>query len=433
MPHDMYLHGGTIISGGLTTPAATIRIRDGVIDDVSHEPPPTGAQVIDTSGSLMIPGVINTHAHGLTTGPLFSSAAQPLTRDQALANADRHMSAGVTTVVNICGFAVPEDIPEHPLQVLLGTTNLPHALTAADLVDGSGLTEHDRHMAASQMIESGAVAIGEVGSGATLGGGVAAYRYVPNAVREGAGLELDTETATALIDALVGPLRTSEPDDRALAGTMEMRGLPSSAFAVVRAAILDFAAAPVVASLGSFAEATSLSAQTGVPVIFHTAEPSLREILHLARTTEARMVAGHMNHPSISPENAVAAARILREDGVTLDVSSLDIVHAQAMCSPDVADALASAGLVDTLTTDYASGAWEPLLGLAQRWIGLGHITLEQGVDMCTSAPADIFGFTDRGQITPGRKADIVVCSPDNLEDVSTVLIDGIVRNSRPS
>jgi len=429
MSTDLYLHGGTIISGGRTIPEATIRIRDGVIDDVSHELPPSGARAIDTSGSLMIPGVINTHAHGLTTGPLFSSAAQPMSRDQALANADRHLLAGVTTAVNICGFAIPEDIPEHPLQVLLGTTHLPHALTAADLVDGSGFTERDRHMAAAQMIESGAVAIGEVGSGATLGGGVAAYRYVPNAVREGAGLELDTETATAFIDALVGPLRTDAPNDRALASAMEARGLPSNAFPVVREAILNFAAAPVVASLGSFSEAASLSERTGIPAIFHTAEPSLREILHLARTTKARMVAGHMNHPSIRLDDAVANARILRDEGVTIDVSSLDIVHARALCTPEVADALASAGLVDSLTTDYAGGAWEPMLGLAQRWIKGGHITLVQGIAMCTSTPADVFGFVDRGQISRGRKADIVVCSPENLEDVSMVLIDGVVRN----
>jgi len=429
MRDEVYLFGGDMISGGQRTSLATIRIRDGVIDDVSHEPPPSGAQVIDTTGSLMIPGVINTHAHGLTTGPLFSSAAQPLSREQVTANADRHLRAGVTTVINICGFAVPEDVPDHPLQILLGTTNLPHALAAADLVDGSGLTEHDRNLAAEQMIESGAVAIGEVGSGATLGGGVAAYRYVPNAVREGAGLELDTETATALIDALIGPLRTDEPNDRALASTMEIRELPLNAFAVVRAAILDFAAGPVVASLGSFAEATSLSERTGVPTIFHTAAPSLREILHLARTTEAKMVAGHMNHPSIGPERAVSAARILREAGVTIDVSSLDIVHAKSMCSPEVADALASAGLVDTLTTDYAGGAWEPMLGLVQRWIDLGHVSLEQGINMCTSKPADTFGLMDRGQIMPGRKADIVVCSPVNLESISMVLIDGVVRN----
>ncbi|NQW72675.1 MAG: amidohydrolase, partial [Actinobacteria bacterium] len=60
MSTDLYLHGGTIISGGRTISEATIRIRDGVIDDVSHELPPSGARVIDTTGSLMIPGVINT-------------------------------------------------------------------------------------------------------------------------------------------------------------------------------------------------------------------------------------------------------------------------------------------------------------------------------------------------------------------------------------
>lgn len=123
---------------------------------------------------------------------------------------------------------------------------------------------------------------------------------------------------------------------------------------------------------------------------------------------------------------------ILRELGVVIDVSSLDIVHAQSMCSPVVADALASAGVVDTLTTDYAGGNWEPMLALVQRWIGLGLVDLARGIMMCTSTPAQVFGFSDRGRIAAGLLADLVVCNPANLEDVRAVFVGGQPVTIRP-
>jgi imidazolonepropionase-like amidohydrolase len=427
MSEELFVVGGTAMSHGQRVEHATIRVRDGVIVDVSHAPPPPDSRVIDATDRFVIPGVVNAHAHGLTLGPLFSSAAEPLARDAAQANADRHLSEGVTTAVNICGFAIEEDRIDHPMRIELGTTNLPHAREAAAIGDGAGLTEAQRHRSAEAMVASGAVAIGEVGSGATLGGGVAAYRYVPQAVRDATGIELDPASATLLIDALVGPLRTGEPNDRGLSQAMERLALPMSAFPVVRKAVLDYAAAPVLVSLGSFGEACALSALTGVPAIFHTAEPSIRELLRLARSADARIVAGHMNHPSIPADEAVAVARELRDLGVVIDVSSLDIVHQQAMCSPEVADALVSAGVVDTLSTDYAGGSWESMLGLVQRWVRMGTITVEQGIAMCTSTPAEVFGFRDRGRIAPGLLADLVVVRQDDLEAVECVIVGGDV------
>ena len=425
MSDEYFIVGGTVVSDGTRVPDATVHVQDGLIVDVSHSAPPESARRIDATGLLVIPGVINSHAHGLTVGPLFSSAAPPLTREVASANADRHLAAGVTTAVNICGFAIEDDRIEHPMRIELGTTNLPHAREAAQIVDAAGLTDAERDRTAEAMIASGAVAIGEVGSGATLGGGVAAYRYVPNAVRESTGIEIEPATATAFIDALVGPLRTGQPDDGRLRMAMESHGVPVSTFHVIRDAVLSFAAAPVRVSLDSFEEACELSARTGVPAIFHTAEPSVRELLRLAAGTDARIVAGHMNHSSISPEEAVAAALELRELGAVVDVSSLDIVHRQSMCTPEVADALVSAGVVDTLTTDYAGGNWESMLALVQRWVSRGSLTVEQGIAMCTSKPADVFGFVDRGRIAPGKLADLVFVNPEDLEDVRSVIVGG--------
>lgn len=430
------ISGGTVVSDGSVLAAATIeivadRIVSIVQDGDAAAPFPADHIALDARDCYVIPGIINGHAHGCTTGPLFSSAAAPLSQDQALANLDRHLASGVTTLVNVCGFATFDDVPEHAIDIRLATTHLPAAVVAADIVDGTGLDGVHRKVTAEHMLNAGAVALGEIGSGATLGGGVAAYRYVPDAVEEVLGCRLEPDVATALIDALVGPSRVAEPDDAALDAALVSAGLPASVRPAVREAILRYASAPVQASLDSFSEAAALSAQYGRPAVFHVAAPSVERVLHLAQTTSAVIVAGHMNHPSIPTEEAVAWARRLRAAGAIIDVSSLDIVGARRLATPEIADALVKEGLVDTLSTDYAGGAWESMLGLVQYWREAGLVSLEDGVAMCTSTPADVFGLPDRGRIAEGMRADLVLVSKDDVSRVRAVVVGGEVVEFR--
>ena len=427
--------GGTIVGDAALMPGASVEVVGGVIARVlDAEVDGVGdAEVLDATGCYVIPGVINGHAHGCTTGPLFSSAAEPLTLAQVGRNLDRHLAAGVTTVVNVCGFATFADVPEHPIDIRLGTTHLPAAVVAADIVDGIGLDAVHRLMTAERMLEEGAIALGEIGSGATLGGGVAAYRYIPDAVEGILGRRLDPSTATQLIDALVGPSRLAEPDDQALAAALRAAGLPLDALGPVREAVLRYASAPVHVSLDSFGEASALSARHGLPVVFHVAAPSVERVLELAQETAARVVAGHMNHPSIPVGDAVAWARRLRTAGATIDVSSLDIVGARRLATPEIADALVREGLVDTLSTDYAGGAWEPMLGLVQYWMDNGYVDLVEGIAMCTSRPARVFGLADRGRIAAGMRADLVLVSKDDVSRVRAVMIAGRVVDLPPS
>lgn len=428
MARRVCVRGGTVLTSGRAVPGADVLLDGDRIAAVGHvDAQLADATVVDAVGCLVIPGLVNAHAHGCTTGPLFSSGAPGLSREQVMANADRHLAAGVTTLVNVCGFGLPEDVIDHALDIRLGTTHLPAAVRAARIVDAAGLDGRHREMTAAQMIADGAVALGEIGSGATLGGGVAAYRYVPEALESTLGRRLEPDEATALIDALVGTTRLAAPNDDALAAAMADVGVPADLLSAVRAAIMDFAVAPVHESLESFAEAAALSEQWGVPAVFHAAGPSGQTLLDLARTTDARIVAGHLNHTSFTPDEAVALGRQLRDAGAVIDVSSLDIVHARHLATPDVADALAREGLVDTLSTDYAGGAWEPMLGVVQHWRSAGYITLEEGIAMCTSTPAEVFGLTDRGRIEPGLRADLVVVSPEDVSDVRCVIAAGDV------
>jgi predicted amidohydrolase len=473
---EVFVVHATVITGDGTTtlPDATVHIVDGTIIDVDqHVDPPSdlrvagGARVIDAEGGLVIPGVVNGHAHGCSTGPLFSSGASPLDARQALTNAQRHLEAGVTTLVNVCGFADNADIAAleaHALRLFLSTTAFAEAFAAADIVDGAGLTATPRQLTAAGMLDDGAVAIGEVGSGATLGGGVAAYRYVPAAVRRLSGHEIDPDQAGALIDARLGPRRNPDDGDpvrfrRVIAELGLLRGpgddrgaddrgradddadtepagtdteADDALVAALDEAVLRYAYLPLRHSLDTFAAAAQLSARAGVPAVFHTAAPSVDRLIDVARDPSAAgatLVAGHMNHPSIGLEAAVAKARVLRDLGVIIDVSVLDSVTTRRLVGPEIGDALVAAGLVDTISTDYAGGHSDSMLDGVQRWWRTGTVSLAAGVRMATTRPAELFARAAdrRGLIAPGHAADLAICDEFNVARVHTVLIDGRV------
>ena len=65
------------------------------------------------------------------------------------------------------------------------------------------------------MLTLGAVMLGEVGGGVTLGGGGMDYLYIPLAIKERTGMDLKTRQCRALKEAAMG--RYINPDDCDLA------------------------------------------------------------------------------------------------------------------------------------------------------------------------------------------------------------------------
>src|SRR4029453_13333530 len=182
------IRGGTVItaSGDTVIDGGAVVIRDGRIADVLHRwdaDQPFDGEVIEASGCVVMPGLINIHTHGVTPGPLFPSAAPALPAERWMANLDRHLLAGTTTVLSLCGFASMDDVREadkrHAVHVRGATTHLPHCLQAAALADGQGLTAEAGGLTIEGRLDDGAVAPGGRGGRETGGGGGAALPQPP--------------------------------------------------------------------------------------------------------------------------------------------------------------------------------------------------------------------------------------------------------------
>ena len=85
----------------------------------------------------------------------------------------------------------------------------------------------------------------------------------------------------------------------------------------------------------------------------------------------------------------------------------------ELLLSPDTVIGLSDAGahasqLCDACATTY----------MLRRWVREKKVLeLEDAVRMLTSRPAEVFGITDRGRLSEGLAADVVIFSPDEVSD----------------
>ncbi|WP_329045704.1 amidohydrolase family protein [Amycolatopsis sp. NBC_01488] len=396
-------------------------------------------EVVEAAGLLALPGLINNHTHGTAYGPLFPSGHEALPAAQVRANLDRHLAEGTTTVLCVDGFvtadAVARTNDDHPVTVRLASCNTPACLHAAATADGGGLTDESRAFTAPRAVEAGAVALGEIGAGHTLGGGGASYMYIPAEIARRTGTTITPRQADALKVAVLGRHIAAASFDRdALEQALADAGLTGKlSVDEVRELVSEIILPAFDIALDGLREAGEYAARAGVPVLVHNAAASMTQVAAVARTG-VPLIAGHSNHSSFELREALRHAERLKELGATVDVSTLDTFGARRLTSgPDLLFALFEAGLVDTISTDYAGGFHDPILLAIDRAVAAGVVTLPAAIAMATGNVADaIPGVAPRrGRAAPGMIADLVLTDPADLPRVRTVIIGGrtVVRD----
>lgn len=433
------IRGGTVITGdGRSVLAGTdVVVIDGIVRELLPSHPERSYEqanlVVEATGHVVMPGLINNHTHGTAFGPLFPSGHTPLPDDQVIRNLDRHLMEGTTTVLCVDGFMTAEQIARtndaHPINIKLASCNTPDCLEAAQIADGSGLRDENVAFTAEAALGDGAVALGEIGAGHTLGGGGTSYLYIPAAVEERTGVRITPGQATALKYAVLGRYIDERVYDRdQVAQVLEDIGLidrlsPEDARDLVSAIVLP----AFGIALRGLAEAAAVARRNDVPVIVHNATASMRQVAEIART-DVRLIAGHSNHSSFAVDEAVEHASRLRALGTVVDVSTLDAFRARRLLdSPATMFAMLREGLVDTISTDYAGGHHDPMLLAISEAVQAGATTLPAAVAMAT---ANVTGALpavapNRGRIVAGAVADVVVADAQHLDDVRWVLIAG--------
>lgn len=441
------LLGGTLVDGQGTEPRPGVDVV--VTGDTIREIGPTRSadaygtadEIVDAAGTLVIPGLINNHTHGTGYGPLFPSGHEGLPHEQVLANLDRHLLEGTTTVLCVDGFVTAEALAgtndAHPVNVKLASCNTPSCLAAATIADGGGLAAANRAFTARRAIAAGAVALGEIGAGHTLGGGGASYLYIPAEVERRTGRTITPRQANALKIAVLGRhIAASAFDPAAVEEALADAGLLGELSVEDTRAIVSGIVLPAFdVALRGLAEAADQARRAGVPVLVHNAAASMTQVAAIAKT-DVTLIAGHSNHSSFELREAVAHAERLKELGAVVDVSTLDTFGAQRLTTgPELLYAMFAAGLVDTISTDYAGGHHDPILLAVDRCTKAGVVRLPAAVAMATANVADaIPGVAPRrGRVVPGAIADLVLTDPARLHQVRTVMIGGdiVVRDGR--
>lgn len=438
---DTIIRGASVITGDGATflENACIGIGEGRIAFVQPGNMSVNVDevdVIEAHGYTVIPGVINAHAHGCVSGPSMPSGSFPVDRDAILWNRNRHLLEGTTTLLNVCGLALPEEAfagNPHPLDVQISTAHTPSNIEAALAIDGAGLSERHRHASIDDALSQGAKALGEVGGGQTLGGGAQEYRFIPEAMKRVTGREVSPLVSRQLRNAVVGRyLRVEDGvSDGELQAILDECGLSDVCSArTVRQIILASVMPPVDLALRGFEEVAREAARVAFPAIFHNSAPSVERLIDVAeKYPNANIVAGHSNHPMFLPDESVSFARELRRRGVTVDVSTLDSIQTRWRNNPANFDALIDAGCVDTISTDYAGGHWDSILVAIQRIVHKKQMSPAAAVALATGNVARAFPQLagDRGLIEKGRRADLVIVDRVNLGRVRHVIIHGKV------
>ena len=401
--------------------AASVVIEDGLITDI---PPHRYVaynfytdRVIDAGGGIVIPGIINTHAHAVSFGPTLVWGWPQIPRERIFGNLNRHLLEGTTTLLNLDGWVLPHENAAtnkiHPINIRPSTLHTPRNVIQAETESGGRIDDVHRGFTAAEAVAAGAIALGEVGSPATT--------YATYEKQQRLGRVISPLAAKALDEAYMAG------DEAAFANAMTQAGLADRDEA--RRLVEDTSIKAIAASDDAILETIDVAPRLGVPALCHTEPPSYDAVTQVARALGPQLLALHVNH-HCSVDQAVTVAKEIKRHGGHVEVLAGDSFGA-AMIEPDPEPGLAliAQGLADSICTDYSGGYHDPLLKYCDQVVKRGVATLPALIRLITSSPATFIpGLAPNcGLVEAGRVADLTIVDRDDITNVRTVIIGGQV------
>ena len=314
---------GTVVTGDGKTvlEKANVIEVDGLVADVNlyydENLESYAEEVVDCGGKCVMPGMINHHQHGVTFGTMFASGCVSYGREFILDHLDRSLLQGHTTVLNVDGFATMDEVEEaqkaHPIRIKTATTHAPINYHAGELCDGKGFLPKHKEMTVEKMLADGAVCIGEVGGGHTLGGGGQDYLYIPRAVKERKGKDIDYLQARAMKLSVLGRyIEESYYDrDRVAAALKEAKLDSFLTPEETKDIVYKTTLASVKVALDGYREAANLAKRYDVPLMIHNA-PTSKYIVHeIAKMGLNTLICCHSNY-LFTTEECVENGRYLK-------------------------------------------------------------------------------------------------------------------------
>lgn len=398
---DIVISGGTVVtSAGSTT--SDVRIREGRIAAVGDVGATDGAEVLDASGLLVLPGVVDVHTHlRLPT----AEAPERFAQDTVAAS-----HGGTTTVLtfNNPGTGISADGARSPIRGVeefrdrtVGESAIDYGLCAVL----TGLQEDP---------------IGEIA--ALVERGVPTFkafmvyefrlpdrdveRAMERAAEHGGMLQLHCEEP-AIIDPLVADaLARGDVGPRHHATTRPARAEAAATRRAIEMARRAGAPLYIVhLSCEEALDAVSEAKARGEPVYAETCPHylALTDALY-DDPDEAELAKRVISPPLRTPHDVDALWGGLR-DGV-LDVVGSDHVPDRAdtekrvPCPPFPEISNGGPGVETLLSVAYSEG------------VATGRIGAERLVEVLSSRPAELFGLPTKGAIEVGRDADVVLFDP---------------------
>jgi allantoinase len=386
---DLTVRGGTVVSGSGSR-RLDLAIRDGVIAGVGADVPDAGP-VVDASGLLVLPGMVDTHVHLMDPGPT--------EREDFPTGSSAAAARGVTTIVehtHAHPIRTPDDM-EAKRRYLEGRSHVDYGLAAhvwPDRIDSIGPLREQ---------------------------GITFFKIFTCTTHGVPGLDGADLLAALRAVAAAGGRCLVHCEDEAITGRAEqlLRAEGRVDNAVIpewRNREAEEAAVAVVATLVRMTGA--------VATIAHVSSPAVLRLILEARAHGADLAA-----------EACPQYFALREDEV-LDLGPLRKFTPPARVRSDE-EAEAMLGLLadgefshvssdhapSTLAQKSLGDIWEAPFGLpgldtTMPWLLdlalSGQITLERLVQLYAESPAERYGLAPRkGHLIPGSDADFVLIDPD--------------------